>query len=223
MRFLKTVWFLLEKDLILEVKTREMLSAMLLFSLLTLVIFNFAFDIRGDEVRIYAPGILWVAFSFSGILGLNRSFVKEKEEDCLKGLMLAPVDRSAIYISKLIGNLLFMLVVELITLLFFVVLFGLAIENTGYLIWIIVIATTGFASIGTLFAAMSSYMKSREILMPLLFLPVVVPVILGAVESTGHILMGEAGAASKWVKLILSFDGIFFAISLLVFDYVIEE
>ncbi len=223
MRFLKTVWFLLEKDLILEVKTREMLSAMLLFSLLTLVIFNFAFDISGEEVKVYAPGILWVAFSFSGILGLNRSFVKEKEEDCLKGLMLAPVDRSVIYISKLIGNLLFMLVVEFITLLFFVVLFGLTIKDTGYLIWIIVIATTGFASIGTLFAAMSSYMKSREILMPLLFLPVVVPVILGAVESTEHILMGEAGAASKWVKLILSFDGIFFAISLLVFDYVIEE
>ena len=223
-RYLKTVWLLLEKDILLEVKTREIFSSMLLFSLLTIVIFNFAFDLRGDKVGEYAPGILWVAFSFSGILGLNRSFVKEKEDDCLKGLMLAPVDRSAIYISKFLGNFIFILLVELLTLLFFIMIFNLTVEHTFYLLWIIFIATLGFAAIGTLFAAMSSYMKSREILMPLLFLPVVVPVILGAVESTGSILTGNGiDAASKWVSLILSFDGIFFAVSLMVFDYVIEE
>lgn len=224
MEYFKKVWFLLEKDLLLEVKTREILSSMLLFSLLTIVIFNFAFDIRGEEVKEYAPGILWVAFSFSGILGLNRSFLKEKEDDCLRGLMLAPVDRSAIYVSKFMGNLLFILLVELITLLFFILIFNLTMERLLYLLWIIFITTLGFASIGTLFAAMSSYMKGRDILMPLLFLPVIVPVIIGAVESTDYILTGEnIGAVSKWERLILSFDGIFFAISLLVFDHVIEE
>lgn len=220
------VWVIFKKDITLEIHTREVISSMLFFSFLVLVIFNFAFDLKPNELALFAPGLLWVAFTFAGILGLTRSFMLEKEEGGIFGLMLSPVDRSAIYLGKVLSNLVFMLAVELLTVIAFIILYNYSplYENSLSLIVIIFLGTLAFSVIGTLFSAITVSTKSREILLPLLFFPILVPVIIAAVSSTGMVLRGEGLAdASHWLKLMGAFDILFLALSIAVFEFVLEE
>lgn len=213
------------KDVLCELRTKEALSSMFVFALLAIVIFNFAFQLRGDDdsTGLIAPGVLWVAFTFAGVLGLSRSFIREKDRGCLEGLMLCPVDRSAIYVGKMLGNMVFMLAMEAIALPMFAVFFNLPILMPSLLL-VVLLGTVGFAAVGTLFSAISVNTKAREVMLPILFFPIVIPVVIAAVKSTGQIFDGVSFEQSvPWINLMLAFDVIFLVVSFLSFEYVIEE
>jgi heme exporter protein B len=228
MDYLRKMLAIVEKDIISELRTKELFTSMLVFVLLTMVIFNFAFgqDAQGDVLDL-ASGILWVAFLFAAILGLNRSFVHEKDEGCMDGLLLSPVDRSAIYVAKVIGNLIFISIVELITIPVFVLFFikDATKINFALFVLIIILANLGIASIGTLLSAISINTRARDLMMPILFFPVIVPVLIAAVKSTATIL-GVSGTPSDiyaWLQLLLVYDMIFLLVSYMTFEYILEE
>ncbi len=217
------------KDVLSEIRTKEIVTAVLVFALLVLVIFNFAFDpvsgttaASGTTARI-APGILWVAFTFAGILGLNRVFAIEKENSSLAGLRLCPVDRMVIFWGKLAGSFTFMLVIAAVITPIFLVLFNLPLFLPR-LALIIVLATLGFTSVGTLFSALAMNIRARDIMLPILFLPLVVPVIIGAVETTTCVLAGGPWSDMlTWLEIMIAFDIIYLVVATLMFEFVIEE
>lgn len=222
-RFTRKVMAIVWKDLVAEMRTKEIFTSMFVFAFLVVVIFNFAFELKRVELDAIGPGILWVAFTFAGVLGLNRAFVLEKDRDCLEGLMLCPVDRSVIYVGKLVGILIFMTVMEAIALPIFAVLSNLPLFLPE-LIPIIFLGTLGFATVGTLFSAMAVNTRTREVMLPVLLFPIVVPVIIAAVKATGQVLGGHPlSAAADWLNLLVAFDVIFFVVAFLTFEYVIEE
>ena len=221
--FLRKVLAIVHKDIIAELRTKEMFSSMFVFALLVIVIFNFAFELRVANVKQVAPGVLWVTFTFAGMLGLNRSFILEKDRGCLEGLLLAPVDRSAIYFGKMLGNLIFMLVVEAIVLPIFWVLFNPPLFSPA-LILIIVLGTLGFAGVGTLFSAIAVHTRAREVMLPILLFPIVVPLMIAAVKITGGLLDGQPLSEMRnSLNLLVGFDIIFLTVSYMTFDYVVEE
>jgi heme exporter protein B len=224
MSYLRKVYAIVAKDVAAELRTREMLSSMFVFSLLVILIFNFAFDLRAENQKTLAPGVLWVAIAFAGMLGLSRSFIMEKDRGSMEGLLLTPVDRSAIYLGKMLGNLLFIGVVEVIILPIFIVLFNLSAQDLPLLVGVVVLGTIGFAGVGTLFSAMAVHTRAREVLLPILLFPVVIPVMLASVKLTGAILDGLPFAdVQNWFSLLVAFDLIFLALSFILFDYVMEE
>ena len=221
--FLRKILAIVHKDIIAELRTKEMLSSMFVFALLVIVIFNFAFELRVANVKQVAPGVLWVTFTFAGMLGLNRSFILEKDKGCLEGLLLAPVDRSAIYFGKMLGNLIFMSVVEAIVLPIFWVLFNPPLFSPA-LILILVLGTLGFAGVGTLFSAIAVHTRAREVMLPILLFPIVVPLMIAAVKITGGLLDGQPLSEMRnWLNLLVGFDIIFVTVSYMTFDYVVEE
>ena len=223
MSFLRKVLVIVQKDVAVELSTKEMLSSMFIFSLLVIVIFSFAFELRVEDVRKVAPGVLWVTFVFAGMLGLSRSFVLEKDKGCLEGLLLCPVDRSAIYFGKMLGNVIFMTTVEAMILPIFSILFNISLFQPA-LILIVVLGTLGFAGVGTLFSAMAVHTRSREVMLPVLLFPVVLPAMIAAVKATGGILDGQPfSEIAHWLRLLVVFDVVFLAISFMTFDYVVEE
>lgn len=221
---MRKVLAIVGKDVATEIRTKEMISAMFVFSLLIIFIFNFAFDLRAENMNTLAPGVLWVAIAFAGMLGLSRSFILERDRGVLDGLLLAPVDRSAIYFGKMIGNVLFIGLVEVIILPFFIVLFNQPVTDLPALAGVVILGTIGFASVGTLFSAMAVHTRAREILLPIMLFPVVVPVMLSAVRLTAAILDDlPLAEASHWLALLVAFDAIFIAASFMLFEFVVEE
>ncbi len=224
MSYLRKVLAIVIKDVSAELRTREMVSSMLVFALLVILIFNFAFDLRADNQRTLAPGVLWVAIAFGGMLGLSRSFIVEKDRGSIEGLLLAPMDRSAIFLGKMLGNVLFMVAIEIIILPVFAVLFNLSAGDLLPLAGIMVLGTIGFAGVGTLFSAMVVHTRAREVLLPVLLFPVVIPVMLSAVRLTAAVLDGlPLAEMQNWLSLLIAFDAIFLALSFILFDFVMEE
>ena len=221
MTFLEQVLAILWKDIRCELRSKQTWMGMGLFALLVLVIFNFAFDLRVDNKAALAPGALWVAFVFASLLGLGRTMATEREKGLMDRLLLCPVDRKAIYLAKLLGNLLFIGVVELVALPVFAALFNVPLF-AGSLLPIVLLGTLGIASVGTLFSAIASATQARELLLPLLIFPLIVPVVIGAVRATGA-LMVPAANEPPWLGLITAFDVIFLSISMLTFEFVVEE
>ena len=211
------------KDILHGFRSREAAISVLVFGLLVLVIFNFAFEAGTDSSVYVAPGILWVALVFAGVLGLNRTFDAEKRNSCLEGLMLCPVERHVIYWGKLASSFTFMLVVSVIITPIFLALFNLPVFLPR-LALIILLATLGFSAVGSLFSALASGTKARDIVLPIIFLPVVVPLVIAAVEATGVVLDGRSWSdMSTWLQVMVAFDIIFLVISTLVFEFAIEE
>ena len=222
--YLRKILAIVGKDIATEIRTKEMLSAMFVFSLLVILIFNFAFDLRADNAQALAPGVLWVAIAFAGMLGLSRSFILERDRGVLDGLLLAPVDRSAIYFGKMIGNVLFIGLVEVVILPFFVILFNQPASTLPALIGVVILGTIGFAGVGTLFSAMAVHTRAREILLPIMLFPVIVPVLLSAVNLTSAVLDEiPFEEVSHWLALLIAFDVIFIAASFILFEFVVEE
>jgi heme exporter protein B len=187
------------------------------------LVFNFAFELRVPSMRMVAPGIMWVAVSFAGTLGLNRAFVIEQDKGSLAGLLLAPVDRSAIYFGKMLGNLVFMLVVEAMLLPLVMVFFNLSLFTPQHLL-VLFLGTYGFAAVGTVFAAIAVNTRAREVLLPILLFPVLVPVLVAGVKLTGALLDGETLASlGNWLQLILVYNIAFTVAAYLLFGYVMEE
>lgn len=219
----KTIAAILWKDLKIELRTKEALSASFVFSVLVLVIFNFALNLNTDEARRLGAGFFWVAFAFGGTLALNRSFALEKEAGCAKALMLAPVDRSAIYAGKFLANVIFMFVTQLLILPLFAIFFDVDVGSRfGVLLGIFLLGSVGFSSVGTLFSAIASNTRMRELMLPVLLLPVSIPVLIAAVETTSYALGGDVDA-SFWFKLLLVYDVVFVTACLMVFEYALEE
>lgn len=224
MNFLRKVAAVAWKDLQAEWRTREVFSAMFVFALLIIIIFNFALELRAENARVLVPGILWVAFTFAGMLGLNRSFIQEKDRGSLEGLLLCPVDRSAIYLGKMLANSALMALVAVFILPVSFVLFNLSFGALPMIAVVTLLGTVGFAGVGTLFSAMAVNTRAREVMLPLLLFPVAVPLIIAAVKLTAGIMDGLPGAElARWWQLLAGFDAIFFTLSFITFDYVIEE
>ncbi len=219
--FFEHVWAILAKDVRYELRSKQTWTSMGMFALLILVIFNFAFDLHVDNKSAVAPGALWVAFIFASLLGLGRTIAAEREQGSMDRLLLCPVDRKAIYLAKLLGNLLFIGVVELIALPVYAALFDVPLF-AGALIPIVLLGTLGIAVIGTLFATMAAATRARELLLPILVFPLIVPVVIAAVRAT-EALLAPATNEPPWLGLIIAFDIIFLSVSTLTFQYVIEE
>lgn len=225
MTFVGPVLNIAWKDLILEVRTREVVASVLVFALLVVVVFSFALNSVPDSVRDdMVPGVLWVAFSFAGVLAMTRAFVLEKEKGSIQGLLLAPVSRDAIYFGKMLASFIFLLVVEAAFLPIFAVLFNFT-HFSPWLILVIFLATLGFVAVGTLFSAIAVNTRSREIMLPVLFLPIVTPVIIAAVESSSALVgTGVTGVSPwRWMGLIGVFDMVFLVGCPWVFGLVLEE
>jgi len=223
MKFWPRVMAIAWKDILSELRTKEIISSVLVFAVLVLVIFDFAFDLAPNLMLEIAPGVLWVAFAFAGVLALNRAFIPEKEENCLEGLMACPVGREAIYVGKALGSLFFMLLVEAVILPIFALLFNIAVLQPE-LIVVTLLATVGFVAVGTIFSALAVNTRARELVLPILFLPIVSPIIISAVKASALALGGTGwGGMTSWLSIILAFDVIFMVVPFLVFPYVIEE
>ena len=222
---LRTTYLLLAKDLLVELRNRETFTVMLFFAVVMLFLFHFSLNPERENTAQLAPGLLWLAFMFTGVLGLGRSFQAEQANDCLEQLLLIPGDRGNVFLGKLLGNMAFMLAVELLIMPLFALFFQLNLwEALLPLLAVAVLGTLGFAAIGTLFSALTANLRAREVLFPLLLFPLVVPVIIGAVTATGGILGGGTlGEAGGWLKLLGAFDTIFLAVAYLTFDVVVEQ
>ncbi len=221
--YLRAIGAVVWKDIIAEFRSRELLGAMLVFSLLVILIFNFALELDIRTRETIATGVLWVTFAFAGTLGLNRSMAMEKDRNCLDGLLLAPVDRSAIYFGKVIGNLIFMLIVEAIVLPVFSVLYNQNLFIPGLLL-VVMLGSIGYIAVGTLLSAMAVQARTRDVLLPILLFPVTIPVLLAAVKASNGFLLGlEMTEIQPWLSLLITYDLIFTAVAFMVFDYVVEE
>jgi len=218
--FLLHVMAILWKDIRYELRSRQTWLGMGMFALLVLVIFNFTFDLRVDNISAVAPGVLWIAFIFASLLGLGRTLAAEREQHSMDRLLLCPVDRKAIYLAKLLGNLLFIGVVEIVALPIYALLFNVPLPAA--LLLIVLLGTLGIATIGTLFSVMAAATRARELLLPILVFPLIVPVVISVVRATQQ-LMAPTVNEPPWIGLLIAFDVIFLSISMLTFQYVVEE
>lgn len=223
MKFWKNALAIAWKDTLSEMRSMEVTSSVLLFALLVIVTFNFAFGTDPELMKQIAPGMLWTTFVFAGILSLNRAFIPEKEQGCLEGLMICPVSRDVIFAGKALSSLLFLLIVEAVALLAFAMLFSIPVLSPQILL-ITLVTTIGFVAVGTLFSALAVNTKARETVLPILFMPIVFPIIMGAVKASQIAIGGGTWAEmGSWLQLIIAFDVIFLVVSFFTFDFVIVE
>ena len=219
------IWAVFRKDLLVELRTKDSLNAMLFFGIVVLVVFNFALESARETIRQAVPGVLWVAFVFSGTLGLNRMFASEKENSCLQGLLMAPMDRGIIYLGKMLASVVFMLIAEVVIFVFSLVFFNLTVwSEIPYLALVFLIGTLGFTGVGTLLSAIAVNTRLREVLLPLILFPVVLPILINAVEATNIILSGGDYQGLKLPLTVMSaFTIIFGTLAYLLFDFVLED
>jgi heme exporter protein B len=222
MQFVNKTLAIVWKDVLAELRTKEMFSSMFVFALLLIVIFSFSFDLRVEKVAEVAPGVLWVTFAFAGTLELNRSLSAEIEEARMDGLLLAPMERSTIYFGKMLGNLLFISATEAVMLPIFSAVFNLNLIRPAFLLTIF-LGTVGFAAVGTLLSTMAANTRAREVMLPVLLFPIILPVVISAVKLTAGILDGLPWASlTSWLRLLIGFDVIFLTVSYMTFDYVVQ-
>lgn len=221
--FFRAMGAVVWKDLAAEWRSRELISSMLVFALLVIFIFNFALELDPATRVTVTAGVLWVTFVFAGTLGLNRSLAVEKDRGCLDGLLLAPVDRTAIYFGKMIANLVFMLAVAAIVLPVYSVLYNTNLFVPGLLL-VIFLGSEGYVAVGTLLAAMAVQTRTRDILLPILLFPVIIPVLVAAVKGSSAFLGSlPAEEITPWLNLLLVYDVVFTAAAFMVFEFVVEE
>lgn len=218
-------YVLFAKDLLLELRSRETFTVMLFFAVMVLFLFHFGLHLEREQTPLVAPGLLWLAVIFTGVLGLGRSFQAERENDCLEQLLLVPGDRGNIYLGKFVGNVVFMLAVEVLLIPLFALFFDLDLwGRLPPLLGVALLGTIGLAAIGTLFSALTANLRAREVLFPLLLFPLVVPVVIGSVTATSIVLNGGAlSEAGAWLKLLGAFDTIFLVVAYLTFEFVVEQ
>lgn len=226
MRFWRPLAALVWKDLLLELRSRDIIISALVFGLLVAVVFNFALRVSPQRAAELAPGVLWTAFAFAGVLAMSRAFVRDREQGGLEGLLLAPVSRDAIFLAKAAVSFLFMLIIEAALLPVFAALLNFP-AFSPLLLPALLLATLGFATVGALFSAIAVQTRAREIMLPALFFPVILPVLIGAVEVSGAAFGGGGPAANggiiRWLLLLAVFDLIFLVICPWLFSIVVEE
>ena len=223
--FLRAALAVAAKDLRVEHRSKTALISAVAFAALVLVIFNFARDAAAVSREMLAPSVLWITFSFSGVIALNRSFALEHENAALDGLLLAPISRSALFLGKYLANLAFVFTVEAVALPLFVLFFG--VDLRGALLGIggtAVLATTGFVAVGTVFAAMTVRTRFAELMLPLLVLPFLLPPVIGAVQVTARLLAGRpVSEIAGWLRILGFYDLVFVTLCLLLFPSLMDE
>lgn len=225
MPFWNTIRWVVWKDLISELRSRETISSMLFFALIVILVFSFSFSMDQDAARQLIAGIIWVAFTFTGIIGLGKSFTSELQNDCLEALQICPVPKGAIYLGKALANFLFMLSVEILLFPLFILFFNLdVVAELGILLMVFVLATFGLSAVGTLFSALTVQIRAREVMLPVLLLPLAVPVMIAAVEATRGILNADPYSFySQWIELLVVFDIIFTVVSFWLFEFILDS
>jgi len=221
----RAVFAIAGKDLRVEVRSRTAMVSALAFAALVLVIFNFARDAGSVSREALAPSVLWITFTFSGMIALNRSFALERENAALDGLLMAPVSRTALFLGKYLANLAFVFMVEAVTLPLFVLFFGADLSGIlGGLVLTMVLATAGFVAIGTLFSAIAVRTRFAELMLPLLILPFLIPPVIGAVQVTSRLLAGRpTSEILGWLKILALYDLVFVTVCLLLFTPLMDE
>jgi len=215
---------LLGKELRLEFRTRELLTATVIFAVVVVVLFSFAFDPTAAESRRYGPGLLWIAFLFSGSLMLHPSFGREQANQTLDALRMAPISPFAIVCGKMLANFLFLSIAELILVPVFSVLYNVTIAGiAGRLGLVLALGTIGVVVTGTVFSAVSSHARMRELLLPLLLLPVLAPLLIAAVEATASLFTEQPSLDRTWLAFLAGFDIVFLTASWLLSDFLLEE
>ena len=225
MNFFNVIRWIVWKDLVTELRSRETMSSMVFFALIVILIFSFSFSMDQQAAREVIAGIIWVAFAFTGIIGLGKSFSTELQNDCLEALQMVPEAKGAIYLGKVLANFLFIFVVEILLFPMFVIFFNLdVVEEISILLLIFFLATVGLSAVGTLFSALTVQIRAREVMLPILLLPLVIPVMIAAVEATKGALNGDPLTMySQWLELLAIFDVIFTVVSFWLFEFVMDN
>jgi heme exporter protein B len=222
--YARRTWIVLWKDLLTERRSKESANALLFFSLLLLFLFQFTLGPDRERLRAALPGLLWLGFILAGLLGLGRSFMTERDNDCWEGLRLTPGDKSAIYLGKFLGNFVMMSAVEVVLLALFGLFYDVALGPVvGPLAVVLPLGTVGLAAVGTLFAAMTAQVRARELLFPVLLLPAQVPLLLATVSVTQAVLLGQPLAeVAHWLKLLAAADLVYVVIGVLTFEFILD-
>ncbi len=225
MTSLNVIRWIVWKDFVTELRSRETISSMVFFALIVILIFSFSFSMDHQAAREVIAGIMWVAFAFTGIIGLGKSFSTELQNDCLEALQMVPEAKGAIYLGKVTANFAFMFVVEILLFPMFVILFNLeVVEEISLLLLVFFLATVGLSAIGTLFSALTVQIRAREVMLPILLLPLVVPVMIAAVEATKGPLNGDPLALyQQWLELLAVYDVVFTVVSFWLFEFVMDS
>jgi heme exporter protein B len=226
MNFFSSALLLAKKDLLSELKTKQILVTQIIFAALVIVVFSFAFDPANNTTKAVIPGVVWVIIIFSGILGLNRSFISEQRNDTMQSLLVAPMEAASIFLGKFFANFTMILIVEIVSIPFLFLLFDFKMVpgSIAYFILVVFIGSFGFVSIGTFLAALASNSKSSEMLLPLLLFPITSPILIGVTQATRIILsdMSKLSSAMAWMQMVTAYDVIFFVVSLFLIEYVLE-
>lgn len=224
MSYVRRAGIVFWKDVLVERRSKESLNALLFFSLLLLFLFEFALGPDRERIRAALPGLLWLGFILASLLGLGKSFAIERDNDCWEGLRLSAGDKSAIYVGKLLGNLLTMAIVEAVVLVLFGLFYDVALGPILLpLSIVLLLGTIGLAAVGTLFAAMTAQVRARELLFPVLLLPAQVPLLLAAVSATSSVLIGEPlSAVAHWLRLLAVADLVYVVVGLLTFEFILD-
>jgi heme exporter protein B len=225
MRFLRQVMVITAKDLRAEMRTKEAINASIAFAIVILLILSFAFDPSEDTTREISGGLLWIVFTFAGTLVLNRSFARELPNDCLDGLLAAPVPGSAVFLGKALSNFVLILAVEAVALPVFGIFYNVRWTREFWPLMLVqALGTWGLTSIGTVFSALTVNIRLREVMLPLLVYPLMIPMLLGAMLLTAQLVMGQpiAGDSVVWLRLLFGFDIIFTALALVLMETVLR-
>lgn len=225
MRNPKVVWAVFIKDLRVEWRNRETLASMCVFGLLIVFLFNFAFEMAREETLRLLPGLLWIAFAFAGILGFNRSFASERENACLEGLALAPIDLSMIFLGKMLANLLFLGIAEVVVVFAASLWYNFSfLPSLEWLVLVAFLGTLGYAALGTIFGAIAANTRMREVMLPVLQFPVAFWVLILSIDATSDVLRGAGGSASAaGAARVAGVSAVFTIASFLLFEYALEE
>lgn len=216
-------WAIAAKDFRAEARNKETISAMFVFALLAILLFSFSLELDPEGREASASGVLWVTLIFAGTLGLGRSLGREKDEGCLDGLLLAPVDRSALYFGKLLGNFVFMAIVAIVLLPLLTILFDVSFFRLP-MAGVLFLGVMGYAGVGTLIASMSIYSRGREVLLPILLLPIALSILIPAVRATRGLVEGSAFAdVATWFNMLIAMNVIYITLAYLLFEFIVEE
>ena len=216
---------ILWKDIISELRTKELLSLMVAFSIVLTVLFSFSLTVTSENAVFVVPSLIWISIIFVGTLGLSRSFAIEKENSAITGVLLSPVDRGLLYFAKVLSNILHIFIVQIFLMALFVLLFNISIKgNLLNLLIVFIVGGIGFSSLGTLFSTMAINTKLREVILPVILFPLLLPVMINAIKATEIILNGGAFTVIlPYLKILACFDIVFLTASALVYEFVVEE
>src|SRR5215510_7909984 len=221
---LRGVLAVLRKDLRIEWRTKESLAGFVVLGVLLVVVFSVAFDPTPQEAPRLAPSVLWATFVFTGLLGIQRGFVLERENDCLGGILASPIDPAALYLGKLAANVVLLGVMQALVVPLVAVLLHVDVGPVlPALLLVLALGNLGFATLATLFAAMTVRARTREVMLPVLLLPLVVPVLIGGVKATEAALRGGLDAAAAPLGVLAAFDAIFLVAGVLLYEQVIRD